>query len=106
MIGIVIATHSQLGDALIDTAEFIIGNYMALPIQVLTRKLVLNLGRASVHPRIQNEHAGCPIQKWAIFVLIKAAQGFSVRRTPVRRSRKPAENAEQGKKGHLWMGTK
>ena len=26
MIGIVIATHSQLGDALIDTAEFIIGN--------------------------------------------------------------------------------
>jgi len=26
MIGIVIATHSQLGDALIDAAEFIIGN--------------------------------------------------------------------------------
>ncbi|NQT69393.1 MAG: PTS sugar transporter subunit IIA [Desulfobacteraceae bacterium] len=26
MIGIVIATHSQLGDALIDTAEFILGN--------------------------------------------------------------------------------
>jgi hypothetical protein len=23
----------------------------------------------------------------------------------VRRSRKPAENAEQGKKGHLWMDT-
>ncbi len=32
-------------------------------------------------------------------------QGFSVRRTPVRRSRKPAENAEQGKKGHFWMDT-
>ncbi len=47
----------------------------------------------------------CPIQKWAIFVLIKAAQGFAVRRTPVRRNRKPAENAEQGKKGYLWMDT-
>ena len=32
-------------------------------------------------------------------------QGFSVSRTSVRRSRKPAENAEQGKKGHLWMDT-
>jgi hypothetical protein len=31
-------------------------------------------------------------------VLIKAAQGFSVRRTDVRRSRKAAENAKQGKK--------
>ena len=38
-------------------------------------------------------------------VLIKAAQGFSVRRTPVRRRRKLAEIAEQGKKGHLWMDT-
>jgi ribosomal protein L15E len=38
-------------------------------------------------------------------MLIKAAQGFVVRRTSVRRSRKPAENAEQGKKGHLWMDT-
>ena len=27
------------------------------------------------------------------------------RRTLVRRGRKPAENAEQGKKGHLWMDT-
>ncbi len=58
-----------------------------------------------VHSRIQNKHDVCPIHKWAIFVLIKAAQGFSVRRTSVRRSRKPAENAEQGKKGHLWMDT-
>ncbi|MFZ0484037.1 MAG: hypothetical protein WAL93_11660, partial [Desulfobacterales bacterium] len=40
-----------------------------------------------------------------IFVLIKAAQGFAVRRTSVRRSRKPAENADQDKNGHLWMGT-
>ena len=60
----------------------------------------------SVHPRIQNEHAGCPVQKWAIFVLIKASQGFVVRRMPVRRSRKPAENAYQGKKGHLWVDTR
>jgi len=66
----------------------------------------------SVHSWIQNEHDGCPIQKWAIFVLIKAAQGFSVPAkrdrkacAPVRRSRKPAENAEQDKKGHLWMDT-
>ena len=41
----------------------------------------------------------------------KAAQGFAVpahgtgRRTSVRRSRKPAENAEQDKNGHLWMDT-
>jgi len=35
-----------------------------------------------------------------------AAQGFAVRHTPVRRSRKPAENAEQNKKSHLWMDTK
>jgi hypothetical protein len=41
----------------------------------------------------------------AIFVLIKAAQGFAVRRTSVRRSRKPAENADQDKDGHFWMGT-
>ena len=73
----------------------------------------------SIHPQIQNEHYVCPIYKWAIFVLIKAAQGFSLpargtwRRTPVRRSpasfqaegSNPAENAEQGKKGHLWMET-
>jgi hypothetical protein len=45
------------------------------------------------------------MQKLAIFVLIKAAQGFAVRRTPVRRSRNPTENAEQGKKGYLWMET-
>jgi len=32
-------------------------------------------------------------------------QGFVVRRTSVRRSRKPAENTEQDKKGHLWMDT-
>ncbi len=31
-------------------------------------------------------------------VLIKAAQGFGVRRTHVRRSHKPAENADQGQK--------
>ncbi len=37
---------------------------------------------------------------------IKAEQGFSVRLLPERRSRKPAENAEPGKKGHLWMETK
>ena len=29
----------------------------------------------------------------------------AVRCTPVRRSRKPAENAEQGKKGYLWIDT-
>jgi hypothetical protein len=29
-----------------------------------------------------------------------------VRLLPERRSRKPAENAEPGKKGHLWMETK
>ena len=34
MIGIVIATHSQLGDALIDTAEFIIGNRPATTVSV------------------------------------------------------------------------
>jgi hypothetical protein len=45
------------------------------------------------------------MQKLAIFVLIKAAQGFAVRRTPVRRSRNPAENAEQGKKGYFRMET-
>jgi hypothetical protein len=33
-------------------------------------------------------------------VLIKAAQGFSVRRTDARRGRNAAENAEQGKKDH------
>jgi len=33
-------------------------------------------------------------------------QSGTGRRTPVRRSRKPAENAEQGKKGHLWMDTR
>ena len=59
----------------------------------------------SVHPQSVMDPIKCPIQKWAIFVLIKAAQGFAVRRTPVRRSREPAENAEQGKKGHLWMDT-
>ena len=37
--------------------------------------------------------------------LIKDAQGFTVRRTHVRRSRKPAEDAEQREKGHLWMDT-
>ena len=37
--------------------------------------------------------------------LTGAAQGFAVRRTLVRRSRQPAENADQGKKGHLWMDT-
>jgi hypothetical protein len=35
----------------------------------------------------------------------KAAQGFAVRRTPVRRSRKPAENAAHRKNNHLWMET-
>ena len=40
-----------------------------------------------------------------MFVLFNAAQGFAVRRTSVRRSRKPAENAEQDKNGHLWMDT-
>jgi len=46
------------------------------------------------------------------FVRIKAAQGFSVPakagqegNLPVCRSRKPAENADPGKKGHLWMET-
>lgn len=34
MIGIVIATHSQLGDALIDTAEFIIGNRPEITVSV------------------------------------------------------------------------
>ncbi len=34
MIGIVIATHSQLGDALIDAAEFIIGNRPATTVSV------------------------------------------------------------------------
>ncbi|MDJ0668256.1 MAG: hypothetical protein QNJ61_13280, partial [Desulfobacterales bacterium] len=33
------------------------------------------------------------------------AQGFAVRCTPVRRSRKPAENAEQGQKDHFWTDT-
>jgi len=28
-----------------------------------------------------------------------------VRRTSVRRNGKPAENADQDKKGHLWMDT-
>jgi hypothetical protein len=46
-----------------------------------------------------------PMQKLAIFVLIKAAQGFSARRTTVRRSRKSAKNADQDKKGHSWMET-
>jgi hypothetical protein len=40
------------------------------------------------------------------FSLGKAAQGFAARRTLyVRRSRKPAENAVQRKKDHLWMDT-
>ena len=34
MIGIVIATHSQLGDALIDTTEFILGNRPATTVSV------------------------------------------------------------------------
>jgi hypothetical protein len=38
------------------------------------------------------------MQKSAIFALIKAAQGFAVRRTPVRRSRKSAENAGRAKR--------
>jgi hypothetical protein len=45
------------------------------------------------------------MQKLAIFVLINAAQGFAVRRTPVLRSRNPAENTEQGIKGNFWMET-
>jgi len=39
-------------------------------------------------------------------VLIKAAQGFSVRRTHVRRSRKPAENADQDQKDLFWPDTR
>jgi len=52
-----------------------------------------------------------PNSEMAIFVLIKAAQGFAVpahgtgRRTSVYRSREPAENADQDKNAHLWMGT-
>jgi len=41
------------------------------------------------------------MKRCGFFVLIKAAQGFVVRRTVVRRSRKPAENDDQGKKDHL-----
>ena len=33
--------------------------------------------------------------------MINAAQGFAVRCKSVRRNRKPAENAEQDKNGHL-----
>jgi hypothetical protein len=39
-------------------------------------------------------------------MLIKAAQGFLVRRTHVRRSQKPAENADQRQKDHFWTATK
>jgi hypothetical protein len=35
----------------------------------------------SAHPRVLNRHYECQVQKLAIFVLIKAAQGFTVRRT-------------------------
>jgi len=36
---------------------------------------------------------------------LRSPQSGTGRRTTVRRSRKPAENDEQGKKGHLWMDT-
>jgi len=39
-----------------------------------------------------------PIQKCGFLALIKAAQGFPARRTRVRRSLKPAENADQRQK--------
>ena len=45
-----------------------------------------------------------------MFVLIKAEQWFAIpaerdRKAYACRPRKPAENAEQDKKGHLWMDT-
>jgi hypothetical protein len=45
------------------------------------------------------------IQKCGFVVLIKAAQVFAVRRTPVRRSWKRAENANQGQKDHFGADT-
>ena len=45
------------------------------------------------------------MQKCGFVVLSKAAQGFAVRRTHVRRSRKPAENAAQDHKDHFWTDT-
>jgi len=70
---------------LLDIPEYACGLKLG-PALTLAKILFLRWLLAGVHPRSVMDPIKCPIQKWAIFVLIKAAAG-NPRRTPSRAKR-------------------